>query len=366
MKTKQWHYKFTLLALLLSAYVQGQTYERSRSVLETFYAPPSAEIQVTNKYGDIHLIPWDIDSVRFEIQLVVTSNKESKIDKVFDYVDFDFKLTKYYIIAQTIFKNKNTFWSEVADVASMVFSGGTHTQIDYTIFYPAKNELKIENKFGNLYAGDHIGTVDFRVSNGDIKAHSFTGPTKLQIEFGNATIEQVNSATFVVNYGELYLEQAAELILESKSSKIFLTECDWLQLDSKRDKYYIKYAGEVSGTSYFSDLNFDLLGKHISLQTKYGDVKIQTVKPGFQRMEFGSESTSITLYISRELYYDIDVTRNDRTQMVFTSSLLTKTETALDDKNETFRVKCTAGKAGKPVVPVKINAKSGKIFLMNL
>jgi hypothetical protein len=353
------------MALLFSALVQGQSYERNRSVQETFYAPSTAEIQIVNKYGDIHLIPWKKDSVRFEVQLSVSSNKESKIDKIFDYVDFEFKETRYYIIAQTTFKGQNTFWSEVADMASLVFSGGTHTQIDYTVYYPEDNDLKIENKFGNLYTTDHSGKVDFFISNGDIKANSFTGPTKIQIDFGNASIASVNSASLYINYSELYLESAAELILESKSSKIFLTDCKWMQIDSKRDKYYVKKAGEVSGTSYFSNLGFDLLDRHIGLQSKYGDIKIQSVGQTFRQVELSTESTTVTVLISREKYYDMDILRDDRTQMVFTSALLTKTEMALDEEKKTFRVKCTAGTAGKPVVPVKINAKSGKIFLMN-
>jgi len=365
MKKKLWHYNIIILAMLWSAYAQGQNYERSRSVQETFAAPPSAEIQIVNKYGDIYLVPWKKDSVRFEISFSVTSNKEAKLDKIFDYVDFDFKETKYYVIAQTVFKSQNTFWSEVADMASLVFSGGTHTQIDYTVYFPEKNDVKIDNKFGNVYTTDHVGKVDFTISNGDLKAHSFSGPSTLTLEFGTVNIDEINSANININYGELYLEKAAELILESKSSKVYLTRCDWLQIDSKRDKYYLKETGEVTGTSYFSNLGFDLIDQSLTLQSKYGDVKIQALAPGFRQMDLGTENANITLYTGKDLYYNIDLTRDDKTQMVFTSTLLTKTETVLDADNKIFRVQCTAGTAGKPTVQVKINAKSGKFFLMN-
>ena len=358
MKMKRWHYNLLILGIFFNTYAQGQAFERSRSVEKTFSAPASAEIQISNKYGDIHLIPWKKDSVKFDIQLSVTSNKEAKIDKIFDYVDFDFKESKYYIIAQTVFKGQNTFWSEVADMASLVFSGGTHTQIDYTVYFPEKSDMKIDNKFGNLYTTDHPGKADFSISNGDLKAHSFTGPAKLSINFGNASIDEVNSATLNVNYSELNLETASELIINSKSSKIYLTACNWMQIDSKRDKYYVKEVGEVSGTSY--------LTQEITLQSNYGEVKVQSVRPDFRQMALNAESTNITIYIGSDFYYVLDVTRDDRTQMVFTSNLLTKTETALDSENKTFRVRCTAGTAGKPTIPVNINAKSGKIFLIKM
>lgn len=365
MKTKRWHYKFLFLALLLTGSAYGQTYERSRSVEKSFKAPPEAEIQIVNKYGDIHLIPWKKDSVKFEIQLSVSSNKESKIDKIFDYVDFEFRDTRYYIIAQTVFKGQNSFWSEVADMASMVFSGGTHTQIDYTVYFPEMNALKIENKFGSIYTTDHPGKVEFTLSNGDLKAHSFSGPVLIRLDFGSATIDQVNSATIGVNYGELYLENADELILETRSSKLFLTDIHVLQIDSKRDKYYVKQAGEVKGTAYFSNIGLDMVNKSVTLRSNYGDIKVQDVDEKFGKMEFSAENTSITLYTNRQRYYDIEVIRDEKTQMVFTSTLLTKSEMPLDAENKSFKLKCTAGTAGKPTVPVTIHAKAGKVFVMD-
>jgi DUF4097 and DUF4098 domain-containing protein YvlB len=350
---------------MISAKVQAQTFERSRSVQKSIFAPTTAEIQIVNKYGDIHLVPWDKDSVRFEIQLSVTTNKEEKLDKIFSTVDFEFEETKYFIIARTMFKGQNAFWSEVSDMANLVFSGGTHTQIDYIVYLPENNALKIENKFGNVYTTDHAGKVDIFVSNGDLKAHSFTGQTTIRVDFGNATIDQVTSATLSINYAELHLEEASELILETKSSRIFLTDATWLQMDSMRDKYYLKRVGEVSGSTYFTDLSMEQVATKISLKSNYGDIKVQAVLPGFRQLEFGSESTDLTLYISRDFYFDMDITRDYRTQMIITATMLTSSETALDAEKKNFRMKSTAGTAGKPTVPVSINAKSGKIFLMN-
>jgi len=351
--------------MLAGMATEAQTFERSRSVSKVFLAPATAEIQIVNKYGDIHLVPWEKDSVRFEIQLSVTTSKEEKLDKIFSTVDFEFEETKYFIIARTMFKGQNAFWTEVSDMANLVFSGGTHTQIDYIVYLPENNALKIENKFGNVYTTDHSGKVDIFVSNGDLKAHSFSGQTKLRVDFGNATIDRVTSGTLSINYAELHLEEASELILETKSSKIFLTDIDWLQLDSGRDKYYIKLAGEVSGSTYFSDVTLEKVARQISLKSNYGDIKVQGLLPGFRQMEFGSESTDITLYISRDFYYDLDINRDYRTQMIITATMLTRNETAVDAEKKNFRLKCTAGTAGKPSVPVNISAKSGKIFLMN-
>ena len=105
--------------------IYGQTIEKSRSVTESFKITPETEIEILNKYGNIHIIPWEKDSVKFEIELMVRGTKQSKVDKSFDYVEFDFKTTKYYIIAQTLFAGKSSFWSDVSDLTGAIFNSST-------------------------------------------------------------------------------------------------------------------------------------------------------------------------------------------------------------------------------------------------
>jgi hypothetical protein len=360
------NYKFLLFAacLAFSFQLAGQTYENSRSLREAYRIAPNVEVQVINKYGDIHLVPWEKDSVVFEIDFSVTSNKQAKVDKIFDYVDFDFKATAYYVIAQTVFEGQNTIWTEMADVASTIFSSGTNTRIDYTVYFPAGNDVKIENKFGNIYTTDHIGKVDFNLSNGDMKGHTFSGPTRLKIEFGNASINEIDNASVSLGYAELNLEKAGEIAFETRSSKIYLTSCEKLQLDSKRDKYYIKSAGELTGEAFFSYVSLDKVTSKINLKTNYGDLKLLDISDSFLRMDLNSQYSDITLYMDEEHFYELDITRDDRSSVISSANVISKNEEPVAGVEKTFRASVTAGKAGKQKVPVSINIKSGKIYLM--
>ncbi len=351
--------------LMIGMTAASQPFERNRSVRESFQAPAEAEIQVINKYGDVYLIPWEKDSVRFEIEFSIVSSNLAKVEKINDYVDFSFRATNYYIIAQTMFKGQNTFWTEMADIANIIFSGGTQTKIDYTVYYPMKNDIRIENKFGNIYTTDIDGKSDITLSNGDIKAHSFNGQTKLKLEFGSADINLIRNGSLSVSYSEFNLEQAEELVIESKSSKIYLTKCNLLQINSRRDRYYLKEVEEIGGETFFSYINLDAVAKKINLKTSYGDIQIQALSTQFQHIELNSECTDINLFFDPQYFYEIEVQRDDRTEMVFSSGLLTKKETRLDTEGKVFKVECTGGTAGKYTIPVNINAKAGKIYLMN-
>lgn len=360
------NYKFLLAfaCLALSFPLAAQTYENSRSVREAFRIAPNAEVQVINKYGDIHLIPWAKDSVVFEIELNVTSNKQSKVDKIFEYIDFDFKSTAYYVIAQTVFEGQDNIWSEMADVASTIFSSGTSTRIDYTVYFPAGNDVRIENKFGNIYTTDHTGKLDINLSNGDMKGHTFSGPTRLKVEFGNVNINKIISANVTLGYAEFSLENAGDIRFESRSSKIYLTECDILHMDSKRDKFYIKSVGEVSGDAFFSYLNLDKVTSKINLKTNYGDVKVQGITDKFIRMDFSSQYSDINIYLDDDHLYEFDITRDDRSEVAATAAIIAKKEEPVAGMEKTFRSTIIAGRTDKPKVPVIINIKSGKIYLL--
>jgi len=302
--------------------------------------------------------------VVFEIDLTVTSNKQARADKIFDYIDFSFKSTAYYVIAQTVFKGQSTFWTEMTDVASTIFSTGTTTRIDYTLYYPAKNDLKIDNKFGNIYTTEHTGKVDITLSNGDMKAHAFRGPARIKLDFGNATVNQITSANISLGYAELNLEKGGDLNLETRSSKLYINSIDKIQVDSRRDRYSIRVTGEISGDLFFSYITLDKVRSRINLKSNYGDIKVLGISGQFQRMDFVSQYSDITLYIDNEHLFDLDLRRDDKTQVIESLRIISKEEEPVEGAPKNFRVSIKAGKSGKPKVPVILNMKAGKLYLM--
>lgn len=366
MKTARWSYSFFFILALLSGSLpaEGQTFQKDRQVREAFRVGPNVEVQVINKYGDIHIVPWEKDSVVFEIDLRVTSSKQARVDKIFEYIDFSFKSTAYYVIAQTVFQGQGTFWNEMVDVANTVFSSGTSTRIDYTVYYPAKNDLKIENKFGNIYTTDHSGKVDIALSNGNMKARAFKGPTKLKIDFSNLTVDDLVNVNLTASYAEINIEKAGELNLDSRSSKIYINDCNKLHLTSKRDRLYLKKAGEITGDLFFSYLNLDEAGSKISLKSNYGDMKVMRIGMSFSRMDFVSQYSDITIYIDDEHLYEFDISRDDKAQVITGTGIISSKDESMKDSPKNIHTVIKAGKTGKPKVPVMLNMKSGKLFLM--
>ena len=365
MKTIKFYFKlaFLLVTMLAVQVSYGQTFEKERTVNKSFKLSAETEIEVSNKYGDIHIVPWEKDSVRFEIKLKVVTNKETKLDKAFDYVDFDFKATKYYVIASTVFVGKGTFWTEVSDVANNLFSAGTKTTIDYIVYLPAKSTLKIDNKYGNIYTTDLSGNLDITLSNGDLKAHRLSGITNMNTEFGNIDIQIIDNGNLTISYGELQLESSANLTLSGRSSELTINEVSQLNLDSKRDKLYLDNVGTIIGQTYFSTLKVEELNTKIDLTSKYGSTEVKKLSGKMKSFLLKSDDSDVKLNFTKENKYSLDMTVDEKTQVYYSANITNIKTTNLGGDDKLISVKSTIGSGTQTPLNLKLDVRAGTVSL---
>ena len=364
MKIRLFTCSFLLLFTLFTGYnMYAQTIEKSRTVKKTFKVEAGTEIEIANKYGNVHIVPWEKDSVQFTIELLVKGTKESKVDKSYDYIEFDFKNTQYYVIAQTLFAGKSSFWSDVSDLTGAIFNSSTKTKIDYTVHLPAKSKLKIANKYGNIYISDHAGDIEIELSNGDLKAHRLLGNADITTEFGNTNIRQISNADMLVSYGEVDIEQAESLINESKSTKFFNDKIGRLNLNSKRDKFYLKDAGSVLGIINFSLIETDQLGQKLNLSAKYGDIVVKSFSYSVTSFDIDSESADIIVHFTDHKLYKIEATVDAKTEVMYSADIKNITSKELEEDNDLIEVKSTIGNDNSHIVPVNLKTRGGSISL---
>lgn len=363
-------YKVLILLVILSISAvwetNAQTYEKSRSESRTFKVFDQTSLEIHNKYGNIHLFPWDNDSVKIEIDLSVKANKQSKVDKIFDYISFEFSNSKYYVIARTQFKaNKSSFWSEVSDVANTVFSGNNKTQINYNIFLPASMNIKLENKFGNIYCTDHSGKFEVVLANGDFKANNLSGECNLDFGFGNAGIGTIDYAKLKLNYGELDIESANTLEFTSKSSTVKIGEVESLKLESKRDKYFIEEVSSISGSSSFSYITINGFSRNLKVESEYGEIKLSGIEFGYNLIDLNTRYTDVYLNISKDFHADLSVLYSESTAVNLPDDIKDFNKETLGEKEDQFKVTGFIGDPTKPNGKVNLTIRSGKIAIQD-
>jgi hypothetical protein len=356
---------FTALLLLIPWNGFGQDYSKSRYEKRVYAVGKNTEVQIANKYGNIHVYEWEKDSVKIEIELEVKANKESKMEKTYDMIDFEFTSTDYYVIAKTNFKSsQGSFWGEVSDLASTIFSSTNKASINFKVYVPETCHLKLENKFGNIYMTDHQGKTEIILSNGNLKAFSFTGYLDLKLDFGDVNIKMLEDAKIMASYANMEIGEANEIVLESKSSEYEIADIEKLSVVSRRDKFDIEELAELSGDMSFSEIKVDYFSAESVLTTNYGDMNIGTIGAGFRKLQLDARYTDVSLNFEPDAAFLIDLEYTEKTSLSLPVGFKKENEEMIDQKEAIFK---TSGKVGigskLPKVVIKI--ESGQVSISN-
>ena len=148
----------------------NMAYDRTETTVKSFAATASTSIEIINKYGDITVNTWNKDSVKFEITITAGAQKMSTAQTLFEMAEVKFTANSSMILASLQWGNNvNAFKRSTVEV-SLAAGSGQVLRIDYTIYMPAGNTLKIENRFGNILLPALTGKTYVSLWHGDFKA----------------------------------------------------------------------------------------------------------------------------------------------------------------------------------------------------
>jgi hypothetical protein len=344
--------------------IAGAQFTESKQISRRYKILPETRVEITNKYGKIKVNTWEKDSVVFEIKIRVEDKKLSRLEKQISGIDFDFTNSQYFIIARTkVGENRSAFEKEVLNFKETVLQSDGKVEIDFTVWMPKTNQLKLENKFGDIYVDDYLGDIDINLSNGNLKAHDFGGKTNLKLSFGDATINQMKTGKLDCNYSDVYIKKAHKLQIVSKSSDFEITEIKEINADSRRDKFRIQIIDLLVAKGSFSNYRISEITNNINVKTEYGDIDINKIAPDFKSVYIESKSTDINLQFSEKSDFGFEITHT-KSQTNFSRRMEVKKEEVLDEKEKRVKLTGNFGSSSKPV-KLFINTSGGGINIMD-
>jgi hypothetical protein len=340
-----------LLLFLDPGGISGQVYS-DRKVRE-FKVTDKTSVEVSNKYGKIHVITWDKDSVRFEADLRISSSNYQKMEKLRDNINFEFTATKTFIVAKTVFTNQATIISDFVDA----FIPSNQVSINYMVYVPEYVTLKVENKFGDIYMDDFNGSLELILSNGDLKANKLSGAPVVRVSAGNGTINSITDGKIYVSYSDLQIRNAGKVYLETRSSVLTIDQSNEVTTDSRRDKFILGKTNELSASGYFSVFSIENLNKDLRCSLKYGNIVVQQINDAFSFINIDSEYSDIDLFFERNTSYLLDISHHYDVYINLPANLA-KIETKV--QNESEKIMLSYGRIGNTATEtshkVKINA----------
>lgn len=308
MKSKIW---FLMIALIPLSFGTGfsQNFSESKTYVHQFPLTNKTTVEISNKYGKVQLLTWNKDSVRVDIDFYISSTSPARLEKLRQNINFNYTNSNFYVVVKTVFGRSQTkVIDEIKDFAEAIVSGSNEVRIDYTVHIPQNQNIKVTNKYGDIYADDLTGNVQINLSNGDLKANNMKGNAQLFLSFGNSFINEINKGQITSEYADLNIRSAQNITLETKSSKIRLESAGMAKLQSRRDDILIDNASKVTGDGYFSNINIQNITEELSLSAKFGKISVDNFRKNFSFINVTSEYADIDLYFERESAFDYDIT----------------------------------------------------------
>jgi DUF4097 and DUF4098 domain-containing protein YvlB len=147
-----------------------------------FRVSPRAEISVLNEFGSVSVRPWNGNQVRVRADIIARAPKAARARQLAHDTMVDVHAGAKQIVVTTQYPDTRD-------------SAGVLIQTDYEVSVPARSNLYIENRFGDVDIYGVDGTVESVCSHGQTRVERMSGNLKLVSENGNVIGRSLASET---------------------------------------------------------------------------------------------------------------------------------------------------------------------------
>jgi hypothetical protein len=306
MKTRT--YKLILLAafVILATSIKALEVndEFSKTLQKDFQINSKSELEITNKYGSVHIQNWDQNTFNISVKITVDVKDKKQADDLLNMLTVVFsqegdKISAITKISEDFGRSGNWFGS------NKKFS------IDYTVKMPKNNSLKVSNKYGNIFIDERSGYVDIDLKYGDMNINKLTrGDEKpmnqIILAYGKASIVECNWLKLQISYSKIDLERSKALVLLSKYSKGDLGKISSLVSDNSYDTYQIGDLSNLVVVGKYSNFQINSVFKKADVNVKYTDIKVNLVPRTFESISINSQYGRVAMGIENGASYKLD------------------------------------------------------------
>jgi len=359
MKKLLFNRRVTLLAALLCAVTLTASAEEVKKEYQREMVPTaSSTLKIINKFGAVVTETWDQNKIVVSVTVKVEHPSADRAQKLLDMITVNFTEEGGNLTAETVFSS---------DFSTNSWKGTNNSfSINYKIKMPAHVNLDISNKYGNTAVDEVSGLTHLEVKYGDLTVAKLSrGNVKplnsLVVAYGKATVEELGWAEINVRYcGMFSVERATALLVDSRYSKISVEEVSSLVADSKYDGYAIENANNIVINAGYTDLKFGGVNRKLEVETKYGNLAVDRVPAGFEKITVKAGYCAVRLGIDPAACYMLNATTSygsikvDDTNFSPDKRIVGNTSTEMAGK---------VGKCSNPTSSVTVTASYGSVKL---
>jgi hypothetical protein len=360
MKTKLF-FSILIFNILVYNLTNAQTFQAQQNIGKAFMVEPGSNFIIENKYGDITVETHTGNELRIDVVILVKSDDSLQTKKMLDYVHINMTKNGAFIKAETQITQTNA----IIDLFKILEASmpSSNIKVDYTINMPTFVNINISNNYGDVYLGNISSQVSIQLKNGSLYFGKILGNNNtISVTNGKVQGDEIKKASLNMQFCPMVkITSANELKIESISSQFNISDVNTLNINSRRDKWFVENNMELFGNSFMSDFQIDLLKNRISLISNYGILEIKNLKNTFNLINLNTNYTKIDVFVPMGSDFAFDFTgENAELLNPFDEKQLTRS--VLDQSKKIIQIKGNIGSTESKSI-VKIKAKNAAVNL---
>jgi hypothetical protein len=297
--------RVTLAAALFCAVTLSSSAEEVKKEFHREMVPTdNSTLTVINKFGAVVTETWDRNNIVVDVTVKIEHGSADRARKLLDMITVEFTESEGNLKAETVFSD---------DFSSISWKGSNNNfSVNYNIKMPAQVNLDISNKYGNVVVDEVSGQTTLNIKYGDLTVNKLTrGNVKplntIIVAYGKATVYELGWAEINARYVGLFsVDRAVALLVDSKYSKVSVNEVSSLVADSKYDGYTIGAVNNIVVMGGYTDFRFKRVNKKLEVETKYGNLSVDVIPAGFEKVEVKAGYCAVRLGIDPGACYRLD------------------------------------------------------------
>ncbi|MBL4658138.1 MAG: hypothetical protein JKX73_09075 [Flavobacteriales bacterium] len=263
-------YAALAVSLFIAVNVQAKDKldEFSKTWSKSFEVNADATLDLDNKYGNIHITTWKQNEISVVVTISVDVSSQEKADRAL----------KDVVIVDDASLEKVMLVTRINTESGIKLNKKLH--INYDVKMPVGNNLKLVNKFGDVYINELDGRADLKVAYGNLKCDVLNNPNnriKLSFSSGKCWIGDFTSGSIEMKYSKLSVNKADKLNLDSKFSSFRIGSATTMDCKSQYDKMEIERVGDLELDGKFSGYEIGTVVRKLDLDIQYSGCEVNRI-----------------------------------------------------------------------------------------
>jgi hypothetical protein len=284
---KQLHFK-SIILLILFVFILGNTYsqnyETSKTLSKSKVVPANVTVNISNHSGDIKINTTNNNTASIQTEIKVSAASETEANKIIKAIEnYEFALNGDVLEIDTRFYRN---MQSTNNRTTLTLKNGDRVRIkDFTIKHelniPKNAELKLINKYSNVYLETMQGKTNLNLYSSKLTANDFEQEVTIESKYSKLYIGNFKNETTLNLYDtDIQFKSGDNLEIKSKYSKVEGEKAGELNIDSYDDNFYINEFVDLKMVAKYSDLVSEAILNNMVLDLYDSNIKISSAKIG--------------------------------------------------------------------------------------